>query len=98
MISLWLGILSILLGVLLNRYVLGYVLAPDGKIESPLSNVIIVSGQLALLGLGVYLLKTRPRISLTNLLLAVSSVLFATLLGGVILQFFYPLMPLTPNM
>jgi hypothetical protein len=83
------------LGILLNRYVLGYVLAPDGKIEEPLSNVIIVSGQLALLGLGVYLLKTRPRISLTNLLLTVSSALFATLLGGVILQFFYSPPPVT---
>lgn len=74
-LALPLGILSILAGLTLNPWFFVR-LAPDGDIESRVILGGIVAFDLALLGLGAWLVRARPRILGRDLALIAASLLF----------------------
>ena len=56
----YVGLLLIGLGVVLNKWVVEFVFSPDGSIGSSRTVLAIIIVQLALIGLGVYVLIRRP--------------------------------------
>lgn len=55
----FIGLLLILSGVLLNKWALAYILAPDGEIQSKIFIVIISLGQILLLIAGLWLIVSK---------------------------------------
>ncbi len=88
------GILIIAAGLLLNQKTIEKTIIPDGSIELLSYRILIVVVQLVIIAFGIYVLRKRPKISPVNILLVVLSLLFSTLLAGIILQIFYTVPPL----
>jgi len=65
----WLGIRRILLGMSLNTWTLGQLLATDGTIDSTTGRSLIFAFETIFIGFGVYLVITRPAFSFANMLL-----------------------------
>ena len=78
----WLGISCILLGMSLNTWTLGHLLATDGTIDSTTGRSLIFAFETIFIGFGVYLVITRPAFSFANVLLIFVSSSLTLLVGA----------------
>lgn len=62
--TLYLGILSIAIGVAFNKWLLGSAIAADGNIDGPEFLAMIATFQAAAIILGVYFVVRRPPLEL----------------------------------
>ena len=79
--SLYLGLLLVTTGILSNKWLLEWLLADDGKIESAMENIIIAIFQIVLILAGLFLILKRPKLpSKKELVLLSISILLPFLL------------------
>ena len=89
-----LGVLVLSSALLANPWLLGAVLAPDGRIGGSAARIAILLGEALFLTLGILLITQRFRISTPELALVAASALLALALVSVLLQIFYRPAPL----
>jgi hypothetical protein len=85
-ISFWFGICCIILGLLFNTRILGYLVASD----STRFHTVVLVAQVIILAIGLYMVIRRPILSLANILLACGSFSFALVLASTMCQILLP--------
>ena len=83
------GIVCIALGIILNEITLEHTIIYDGAIENPFYRSIIITFQVAMISLGLFLLCINSWSPLSNVFLLISTTLFSLLTGELILRIFY---------
>ena len=99
-ISVHLGLLSLLAGLLCNELLLEQFASTDGQITSSRIRSFIILVQLILVGSSIYLLARRPFITqvsvrrwVMNMTLSVMSIVFSLTIAEIVLRTFLPLDP-----
>ncbi len=85
-LSLYIGLLFLFLGLVLNKWFLEALVVQDGQISSTRIQLLVGLGQLGLISLGLLLLFTRPRFrwpGRAELLLVGASTVFALILAEI---------------
>lgn len=88
-ISYSIGLLLIILGIVINKYSLGYFFSVDGEIGSFKSQLVILLVQISLLISGGSILYFKPIITIVNIFVSITSSLIITIIGATLIQIFY---------